>query len=183
MQINKGWYLLRTHYLDYLLIWILIAVISECLYHVKNKYANKIYKFITVFGLAIYSYIVLYITLLGRTQHAYFYIDINPLWNIERITDGDFYYFRQVLSNLVMLVPFGWYLPSISRILSRKATLVKTVLAGMIVSIAIETCQLIFKLGYFEVSDIVSNTIGVLAGHLFWKLCTNVFKRIFRNSE
>lgn len=65
-----------------------------------------------------------------------------------------------ILQNLILFIPFGFLLcgatdqPRTSRIL----------LFGFLLSLSIELCQLFFRLGWFEVDDILHNVLGTYLG-------------------
>ena len=70
---------------------------------------------------------------------------------------------------LVVLTYF--ILPVISR---RGRHWYKTFLLSVLFSLGIETVQLIFKVGSFDVDDMFLNTIGGITGFIFVKLCTGI---------
>ena len=65
-----------------------------------------------------------------------------------------------IVQNLILFIPFGFLLcgatdqPRTSRIL----------LLGFLLSLSIELCQLFFRLGWFEVDDILHNVLGTYLG-------------------
>ena len=65
-----------------------------------------------------------------------------------------------IVQNLILFIPFGFLLcgatdqPRTSRIL----------LLGFLLSLSIELCQLLFRLGWFEVDDILHNVLGTYFG-------------------
>ena len=65
-----------------------------------------------------------------------------------------------IIQNIVLFMPFGFLLcgatdqPRTSRIL----------LLGFLLSLSIELCQLLFRLGWFEVDDILHNVLGTYLG-------------------
>lgn len=65
-----------------------------------------------------------------------------------------------IVQNLILFIPFGFLLcgatdqPRTSRIL----------LLGFLLSLSIELCQLLFRLGWFEVDDILHNVLGTYLG-------------------
>ena len=86
---------------------------------------------------------------------------------------------RSVL-NMLLFVPFGCLLPYNYSLWKRnprdKRLRFKTViLIGMLLSLVIESCQLIFKVGVFEVDDLVKNTMGTGIGYIIFRL---LFRRI-----
>ena len=61
--------------------------------------------------------------------------------------------------NIIWFVPFGFLLRRITGIPAAN-----TVLFGCLLSLFIETMQLIFGIGVFEIDDLLLNTFGVLLG-------------------
>lgn len=65
-----------------------------------------------------------------------------------------------IIQNIVLFIPFGFLLcgatdqPRTSRIL----------LLGFLLSLSIELCQLLFRLGWFEVDDVLHNVLGTYLG-------------------
>ena len=60
-------------------------------------------------------------------------------------------------------MPFGFILPIISR---RGKKWYNTFLLSFLMSFGIETIQLIFKVGSFDVDDMFLNTLGGIAGYI-----------------
>lgn len=91
-----------------------------------------------------------------------------------------------VIENVLLFVPFGILYPfamtsaggacddirSCGRIASRF-----TVLLGFIISVGIETVQLITERGYCQLDDVVMNTLGSLVGYVIFLLIDRVFRR------
>jgi glycopeptide antibiotics resistance protein len=77
---------------------------------------------------------------------------------------GDFV--RQILLNVLILVPFGIMYPFIY-----KRNLHKTVFAGFLVSLSIEILQLFYvrQFSSCDITDIITNVLGVLAGFMIYK--------------
>lgn len=68
-----------------------------------------------------------------------------------------------IAGNVIAFMPFGFFLPVIWQ---RTKHWYTTTLLGFTVSLCIETAQLGFRVGSFDVDDLVLNTIGALAGYL-----------------
>ena len=91
-----------------------------------------------------------------------------------------------VIENVLLFVPFGILYPfamtsagracidthSCGRIASRF-----TVLLGFIISVGIETVQLITERGYCQLDDVVMNTLGSLVGYVIFLAIDRVFRR------
>ena len=79
---------------------------------------------------------------------------------------------ESVVLNFLMLVPLGYLVPLI---MPTNLTWCKVVLIGFGLSLIIETSQLVFHRGWFDVDDIVLNTLGALIGY-------GLYKQILNNS-
>jgi glycopeptide antibiotics resistance protein len=69
---------------------------------------------------------------------------------------------RDVVVNIVGFIPVG----TLVGFLSRRYRVMKALLAGVMVSLAIECSQLIWKKGVFDVDDLMNNAMGSLLGGL-----------------
>ena len=70
---------------------------------------------------------------------------------------------REVLLNVLLYLPLGYLLPFCWKKLRKPSVIT---LIGFLCSLATETAQLHFKLGYFQVDDLICNTLGTLIGGL-----------------
>ncbi|MBB1194028.1 VanZ family protein [Flavobacterium sp. SOK18b] len=76
-------------------------------------------------------------------------------------------FIMNIFGNIVAFIPFGFLLPiTFHRQLNR---LDKVVFASVSVIFIVETLQLLFKLGVFDIDDIILNSIGVLIGFVILK--------------
>ena len=73
--------------------------------------------------------------------------------------------------NVVGFMPFGFFLPVVSR---RGRRLHNAVLLAFGLSLCIETVQLVFKVGSFDVDDLLLNTIGGILGFGLYKLVQKI---------
>ncbi len=78
-----------------------------------------------------------------------------------------------VIENILLFVPFGILYPLAVSATDRKPDLRKkigwekfTVLWGFLISVGIETVQLITERGYCQLDDVVMNTLGALVGYV-----------------
>ncbi|MCI8578853.1 MAG: VanZ family protein [Lachnospiraceae bacterium] len=68
-----------------------------------------------------------------------------------------------VVGNVVAFIPCGFFLPIISR---RGRRWYNTILLGFGLSLCIELVQLVFKVGSFDVDDLLLNTLGGAVGYV-----------------
>ena len=104
----------------------------------------------------------------GRSGHAEYAYNLVLFKEIKR-----FYRYRELLGmrafllntlgNVLCFVPFGFILPIISR---RGRIWYNTFILSILMSFFIETVQLVFKIGSFDVDDMFLNTLGGVTGYL-----------------
>ena len=72
---------------------------------------------------------------------------------------------RQIVLNIIMMMPFGFLFPAI-----KEARLTKTVLVTFLFSLSIELVQpLLGGIRRADITDLITNTIGGLLGYLVYK--------------
>ncbi len=85
----------------------------------------------------------------------------------HRLLDGGVGRWTEMLANVVVVVPFGFFLSeflSTSKHFSARRQIGRVTLAAFGLSLYIESLQLIFRLGVFEITDLVLNTLGGAIG-------------------
>ncbi len=78
-----------------------------------------------------------------------------------------------LVGNVVGFLPFGFILPILSK---KRPNLLLTGVMGCLLSLSVETLQLIGKVGSFDVDDLLLNTAGAVLGYLLFSIC-NVIRR------
>jgi glycopeptide antibiotics resistance protein len=165
----EGSMLYDFNYTFRLIALIIFMISAFYLYKKKNKSLSYI-----VFGGLFYLYFMLLInytqfpiiTDLAEFETYYLrdfinFIPLNPFTDIN----------RAFLLNIILTVPFGFFIPFL-----KKVNFKKIVLLGLILTISIELTQLsvwlIFgaHLRYIDINDIVANLFGVLIGYGIFKL-------------
>ena len=95
------------------------------------------------------------------------------LWSWRQALSGRRYVQYMVIENIIMLMPIGFFFPFI---INKRYVALQTILFGAVFSLFIEVSQKVLHVGFFEVDDLLNNTIGVALG------CTisSVYKSIIR---
>lgn len=75
--------------------------------------------------------------------------------------EGNMEILLQILVNIAMYIPLGFLLPCCFRVFEKYRYVILATFCG---SLVIELVQLIFKLGLFEVDDVINNTLGAVIG-------------------
>ena len=73
--------------------------------------------------------------------------------------------------NVAGFMPFGFILPIVSR---RGRQWYNTFLLGFFLSFCIETTQLMFKVGSFDVDDLLLNTVGGILGFAGYRIVQGI---------
>lgn len=100
--------------------------------------------------------------------------EIRRFW-IYRNKVGFLAAFLNISGNVIGFLPFGFILPIMHR--NMKNFWLVTLL-GFTLSMFVETLQLVFKVGCFDVDDLLLNTIGAALGYIIFIIC-NMIRRIY----
>ena len=126
----------------------------------------------------IFSYIFRLVWQNGRDAYHYnlvLFKEIKRFWQYRHQL-GFFAMFTNLFGNVIIFIPFGFFLPMASKYRSCFATLFWSF--GL--SLCVETFQLLTKVGSFDVDDILLNTIGGVAGHIIFVICVAIRRRHVR---
>ena len=100
-------------------------------------------------------------TVLARSQRLRETEMLPLLWSWKSALSGRKYVQHMVIENIIMLMPIGLSLPLI---FNRKRIVMRTIVCGFLFSLFIEVSQKLFRVGYYEMDDLINNTIGVIVG-------------------
>ena len=90
--------------------------------------------------------------------------EIQRFWK-ERETLGWKAVVLNLLGNVAAFIPFGAILPVIAAKMRERLGFGRTVLNGFIFSLAVESMQLLTRVGSFDVDDLLLNTLGTALGY------------------
>lgn len=126
--------------------------------------------------LLLYLLVVFYFATVGRELSGEYKLELMPFKTIIGLLNFDYnshgqYILRQVLLNIGLLMPVGFILGFTSTWLKNDVCIRKVILFGFLISLSIETLQLISKTGTFEVDDLIYNTLGCAIGYF---VCTGI---------
>lgn len=76
---------------------------------------------------------------------------------LKNITEN--FAFKNIAANIVIFIPLGFFISQI-----KSKNVFKTLIICLCVILTIECIQLIFKIGFFDIDDIILNFIGSLIG-------------------
>ncbi|MDD3137981.1 MAG: VanZ family protein [Lachnospiraceae bacterium] len=116
----------------------------------------------------------------GRTgRMGDYHYNLIPLKEIKRFWEyrnelGIFAVIANLVGNVMIFVPFGFFLPMASRYRSFFSTL----FYSFSVSLCVEVFQLLTKVGSFDVDDMLLNTLGGVIGYILFSIC-NAIRRSY----
>lgn len=87
----------------------------------------------------------------------------------HRLIHGGTVRWTEMMANVAVFVPFGFFLSEFlftTKRFSAGRQIGRVALAAFVLSLCIESLQLIFRLGVFEITDLVLNTLGGFVGAL-----------------
>ena len=104
----------------------------------------------------------------GVAAHYHNFIPFKTIWGYLSggIRVSQAAVVRNLLGNVLVFVPYGLYLQTL---LKNKA-FAKSLLLVAATSVAVETTQLVFGLGTFDIDDVILNCLGGVIGIMFYKL-------------
>lgn len=133
------------------------------------------------------AYFLFFSDFFGRGSHLrqdYAY-NLVPLKEIRRFivyrkVVGLESFLLNIVGNIAGFMPFGFFLPVISH---RSRRFFNTVLLSFLFSLTIETIQLVFKVGSFDVDDMILNTAGGILGYILYKIVQHIRVRRKRREK
>lgn len=103
--------------------------------------------------------------------------EIKRFWNYREQL-GMFATATNLLGNVLIFLPFGFFMAMASRYRSFLSTLIYS----FALSLTIELSQLFMKVGCFDVDDLLLNTIGGILGFITFLVC-NVIRRNYAKKK
>ncbi len=153
---------------EHWIVMVLLSLFLSIFLYFRKKYT--VYESVAI-GLlsmtALFFFEAAIVIRLGNNNMLYSGIDLMTEYQkLLQRDKGDSYLF---LFNLAVFVPFGFFLAEFmaEKELGVKPRIVYGTMVAFGFSLCIECLQLILKVGYFEVMDLVMNTTGAFAGIFF----------------
>ncbi|WP_155286102.1 VanZ family protein [Lacticaseibacillus zhaodongensis] len=179
--------------LDKTILYLLLFLCARGLYLLLRRRRVNFWRELLLFIFVAYVLLVWFLTVFRGT---YYYpwqlvwhlhrsltvINWQPLVETLKLTQGatmfDFYY--QSFGNIAWFVPFGLLAPGLMR---RKRRMLRTIVFGSLMSLAIETMQFFLITGITDIDDWIFNTIGVVLGYLVFAILAAFWRLIRRGSK
>lgn len=161
-------------YASYGIIIGCVVYLLYCVCVCKRKRSQRKFA-LGEFLLCIYVAIMLTITFFSRESGGdkRIYLEIGSSWGINARNNA------YVVENVLLFIPYGFLLPMAWK---KSKGWWKTLLLGFLTSLSIEFLQLVSGRGVFQTDDIITNTMGAIAGYLFFALLITIV-RIFKKDN
>ena len=138
---------------------------------VWNKYREK-FRFlntITIISFLMYTCLFVSITLLNRIGTDIIETSLVPFYPYYGILTKDwngegFYIAQTLIGNIILFMPLGIVFSLLFK--GKKKIILMVVFCAFVISLSIEVMQYSFRLGTFEVDDLIHNTLGAVFGSL-----------------
>ncbi|GIN84258.1 hypothetical protein J6TS2_06440 [Heyndrickxia sporothermodurans] len=155
-------------------------------HYINLKQIKKRLKWIFWLIFIIYSYYSYYILFLGRyrlpdSQENYNIIQFKTInMYIEYYDHFEFLiWFLNLFGNVLLFIPLGFLAPLL---IKRLNGIMKILILTFLLTFQVETFQLLFHVGEFDVDDIMLNTIGGLLGYLLLLIPKNLIIRLNKDT-
>jgi len=173
-------------------VWVIMPVVGGMISYLYFRFYRKERQLLSIVQSALYGYIffVLGATLLSRQPGVNESIHLDLFQDLKLMISFHASTLIEIIANFVLFVPFGVL---VCYIWNRKKVdkpgwcicLTYAMLPGLLLSLFIESAQLIFSMGSFEIKDIVFNTMGYMFGWIIWKfgmmICYEISDILTRN--
>ncbi len=144
-------------------------------------------KYLIWFAFCIYiaamAYFLFFSERYGRTGVSGYRYNLKPFSEIKRYLKyydaiGFEGFMLNITGNVAAFIPFGFCMPVFAK--SYRHFWV-TFLNGLLIITCIETIQLVFMVGSFDVDDILLNITGVVLGFFVYRIAVHIRKNIRKN--
>lgn len=116
---------------------------------------------------AIYMAVIIWLTIISRKPTGKHRLVLDLFWSYRALFAGESNGVSETIQNInnvLAFIPFGFLFPK------KSIRLIGVVLFAALTSIAIETIQYVFTLGWCELDDVICNTLGAFVGYGIWKI-------------
>lgn len=161
-----------SRYLPYgLAAGVLAVLILDAVNRARIRKGKESFSIVPGSILCVYLVIMLFITFLSRENGSRNGIDLElfSTWGINKRNNAF------VIENILLFVPYGficaWALQGAKR-------LIPNAMLGLATSLGIETMQLVTRRGYFQIDDVLTNTMGMVIGYLIFRVLSLIGKGV-----
>lgn len=162
-----------------ILISVVVLVSFRISYLIKNRERFVLYKELLMLSFVIYI-LCLFQVVTFQDDVSWSTNNFIPFREILRYNMGSRLFFKNVVGNMIMFMPYGFF---VSYYLKNKKPFL-TFFLTIVASFSIETVQMVIG-RVFDVDDIILNLIGGILGYFIYKLLKAIGEKLpkFCHSE
>ena len=153
-----------------LFLCIITTICLKVAYSLANHTKLELYK--EMINLVFIAYVIMLFSLVTATDFSSFSNNFVPFKEIFRYSFNSKLFYRNVIGNVAIFVPFGYYV----NYYCKSKNIIYSLLITLIVSTTIETIQLALGRS-FDIDDIILNVIGGIIGYVIYKLMDKLFAK------
>ena len=154
-----------------IIIFTVVLVSIRLAYLISNKVKFKLYRELFMLSFLLYSLILFYVVTFQDVNYGT--NNFIPFKEIMRYEIGSSYFVHNVLGNILLFIPFGFF---VSYIVSSKKPYY-IIIITFITSFAIEGTQLLIG-RTFDVDDIFLNLVGGFFGYLIYLVIQVIYDKL-----
>lgn len=146
---------------------------------ITRKRISSVSLLVFIIYIIILSYFVYFSDRYGRTDRFLEYrYNLTPFREINRYFNYKEYFtlenlFTNLIGNVFIFFPVGILVPIFKE---RKVGILYIGGASFLFSLSIETIQLVFRIGVFDVDDLIMNTAGGILGFILYTICREIYR-------
>lgn len=146
---------------------------------ITRKHLSLASLIVFIIYISVLIYFVFFSDRYGRLEgYSEYRYNLTPFMEIHRYLEySDYFTWENLITNLVgnilVFSPMGILIPIFMK---RRVGILYIGGASFLLSFFIETVQLVFKIGVFDVDDLMMNTAGGLIGYLVYRISQAVYR-------
>ena len=144
-----------------IIIFTVIIVAIRIAYLIVHKQKFIFYKEFFMLAFLLYSLLLFYVVTFQDVNYGT--NNFVPFHEIFRYEFGSSYFIHNILGNILLFIPFGYF---VSRIMTTRKPWA-TLIISLITAVTIECTQLMIG-RTFDVDDIILNVLGCMLGYLVY---------------
>lgn len=154
-----------------IIIFTVVLVTIRLAYLISNKVKFKLYRELFMLSFLLYSLILFYVVTFQDVNYGT--NNFIPFKEIMRYELGSSFFIHNVLGNILLFIPFGFFVSYILKTKKPQYILIIT----FITSLVIEFTQLLIG-RTFDVDDVFLNIIGGFLGYLIYLIMQVVYEKL-----
>ena len=153
-----------------------IAIVSlRITYIIKNKKKFILYE--ELLSLIFVIYLLMFFQIVTYQDVISYGNNFIPFKELTRYQFGTKLFFKNIIGNILLLVPYGFFASYYLRLEKKRSALILV----FVVSLSIEIVQLVIG-RCFDVDDILLNMIGGMTGYFIFKILDMISNKMSRNT-